>query len=278
MNIFVSSIAFNNLSIQEIEQLAIENDISIEFSANFHPNRDLLTQFQTSSIDRLPHNYFPPPVDPFVLNLASQNKRILELSRNHCIQGIDLAMDCRLKYYSAHAGFCLDPSPESLGKKLVQPDHIDRETYWVTFIESCQILCDLASEKGVKFLIENNVLMETNLRSDGVNPLLCVESEEILKVFELVKNKSLGFLLDTAHLKVSAQSLGFDLERAVEILKDRIDYIHHSDNDAKCDTNEPITENYWFLKHMHSFKAIPHVVEVKNQTVGNLKQQISLLE
>lgn len=277
MNIFVSSVAFDQLSIEEVEFIAAKHNLSIEFSANFKPKEDLRDKFKASAIDRLPHNYFPPPADPFVLNLASQNEDILRLSRDHCKQGIELASICRLKYYSAHAGFCLDPSPDSLGKKLIQPDEINRDSYWDTFIESCKYLSDEAAKNDVIFLFENNVLMESNLRADGINPLLCVDSEEILKVFEEVNHASLGFLLDTAHLKVSAASMRFDKKCAVESLKDRIAYIHHSDNDGTRDTNEPLTNEYWFLNYLSQFSHLPHVVEVKNQTVDDLKKQISLL-
>ncbi|MEO9873143.1 sugar phosphate isomerase/epimerase family protein [Ekhidna sp.] len=277
MNIFVSSVAFKNLSIQEIDQIAIEQDFSIEFSANFDPSIELANQFRSLTIDRLPHNYFPPPETPFVLNLASQNEAILELSRNHCKQGIELASHCRLKYFSAHAGFCLDPSPESLGEKLLQPEYINRETNWDTFIDSCLMLSEEASKRDVQFLFENNVLMQTNMRTDGVNPLLCVEPWEILKVFQYVSTESLGFLLDTAHLKVSAKSLDFDMNEAVKELSHQIGYIHHSDNDGIKDSNEPLTDDYWFLKYMKGFNSIPHVLEVKNQSIGDIKNQISLL-
>ncbi|MEP1032785.1 TIM barrel protein [Ekhidna sp.] len=277
MNIFISSVAFKNLTIPEIEEIAIQHQFSIEFSANFNPDQDLRNQFMTLTIDRLPHNYFPPPKDPFVLNLASQDREILKRSRNHCMKGIELASMCRMKYFSAHAGFCLDPSPHMLGKQLEQPSHIERDMFSKTFLDSCEMLSEVAKNAGVKFCFENNVLMQINRREDGINPLLCVDPEEIIQVLDLVNNDSLGFLLDTAHLKVSANSLGFDKDLAVGQLNDRIAYIHHSDNDGMEDTNEKLTANYWFLKHLKSFKNVPHVVEVKSQSIDDLKKQISLL-
>ena len=64
------------------------------------------------------HNYFPPPKIPFVLNLASQNNEISNLTLDH----IDYVLECCLKlkatYYSFHAGFLCDLNVNELGQKI----------------------------------------------------------------------------------------------------------------------------------------------------------------
>ena len=64
------------------------------------------------------HNYYPRPRNDFVLNLGSQKKEILFNSREHCKGAIKLASDLGIEYYSIHAGFCIDPNPDSLGKNI----------------------------------------------------------------------------------------------------------------------------------------------------------------
>ena len=64
------------------------------------------------------HNYFPPPKNPFVLNLASSNNKILNLSLKHICKAIKLTSRIGAKYYSFHAGFLVDPMVDRLGKKF----------------------------------------------------------------------------------------------------------------------------------------------------------------
>ena len=54
------------------------------------------------------HNYFPPPKEPFVLNLASLNNDIFIKSRNHILKAINLCRKLNSKYYSFHAGFLMN--------------------------------------------------------------------------------------------------------------------------------------------------------------------------
>ncbi|HJN62365.1 MAG TPA: endonuclease IV, partial [Candidatus Parcubacteria bacterium] len=64
---------------------------NIELSSNLIHQEDYyspLKQFQNFNF--LIHNYFPAPKLPFVFNLASRNKNILEKSINHCKEAMDL--------------------------------------------------------------------------------------------------------------------------------------------------------------------------------------------
>ena len=70
MNIYFSSVAFKNCTIKQVGELAKANNLSIEFSANFQPNDRLLEDYLSLDINKIPHNYFPPPAIPFVLNFG----------------------------------------------------------------------------------------------------------------------------------------------------------------------------------------------------------------
>ena len=62
------------------------------------------------------HNYFPPPENPFVINLATKNEKILKKTEDHLKNSIDYAAYLNLKNYSFHAGFVVDISPKEIGK------------------------------------------------------------------------------------------------------------------------------------------------------------------
>jgi len=278
MRIAISTIAFKDYTVEEIIAVAEKERWMIEFSSGLAYQAHLKDLYLKADIERLPHNYFPPPQDPFVLNLASLDKDIRERSVNHCIQGMRLAAASNSPFFSAHAGFCGDPNPEELGRKIEFKSGFNRTVYWENFIKSINDILKQAKVLGIDFLIENNVCAKFNLTSENENPLLCAEPEEILKLFREINNTALGLLLDTAHLKVSSKALGFDLDNSVTVISNYVKAIHHSDNEGQIDTNDRLTDDYWFLPLINIFKDIIHVLEVKNISVETIKQQIELIK
>ncbi|MBS1647255.1 MAG: TIM barrel protein [Bacteroidetes bacterium] len=277
MQVVVSTLAFMDKPVEEIVATAQQQHYAIEFSSGlaYHPNME--TVFLNAPIKKWAHNYFPAPKTPFVLNLASSHDAIRTMSVAHCIQGLELSARAGAPFFSAHAGFCIDPRPSDLGNELKKETHIDREQHWKWFLQSLQKITEKAEQLNLLFLIENNVLAKMNVYADGTNPLLCVTPNEIKKMLNEVSGKNLRLLLDTAHLKVSAHTLGFDIDEAVHELKPYIECVHHSDNKGLLDTNDALNEQYWFLKHMPLFKDKVHVLEVKKQNVAQINQQLNLL-
>lgn len=273
----VSTLAFSKNNREEIVALAEENDWTIEFSSSFPFLQDMIDFFVKIDIKRLAHNYFPAPKEPFVINLASSDEKIRQCSINHCIQGLQLSKKCGAPYFSAHAGFCIDPDPYQLGKQLDVNVAINRNLNWKLFLESVQIILSEAERLDLTFLVENNVTAKFNLRNDGQEVLFCSRADEMIKLVQDLSSNRFGLLLDTAHLKVSSQALNFDLEEAVDKIKPFVKYVHHSDNDGESDTNESISSNYWFLSKMNQFEDCLHILEVKNLNTNQIKHQLSLL-
>ena len=91
MNIYVSTLALRNHSPEKMIALAEQHQWALEFSSGMAYQADMEDLYLGASIKRMPHNYFPAPKIPFVLNLASANDDIREFSINHCIQGLKLA-------------------------------------------------------------------------------------------------------------------------------------------------------------------------------------------
>jgi sugar phosphate isomerase/epimerase len=278
MNIAVSTLAFMGKTAEEVISIAQEHNLAIEFSSGMPYRRDMEGLFLNAPIKRYAHNYFPAPEIPFVLNLASSNDEIRSTSIRHCIKGMELSAKVKAPFFSAHAGFCVDPKPDELGRELSRVDKIDRDLHWHLFIKSVKEILEKTTHLGIDFLIENNVLAKMNVYADGTNPLLCVEQEEIQKLIDEVNDKRLGILLDTAHLKVSAKTLQFDKDVSVGKLQPLIRCIHHSDNDGDFDNNQPLGDDYWFLKHQHLFEEILHVVEVKKLSVDRVLFNMNLLK
>ena len=147
------------------------------------------------------------------------------------------------------------------------------------FINSLREILSYAESRNLNFCIENNVAASFNQSSDGTNPFLCAEPDEINFVLDKVSSNNLHLLLDTAHLKVSSITLNFDLDSAVKKIIQKALVLHHSDNDGHVDSNSPIGKDYWFSKY---FKSLPnphyHVLEVKAIGINKIKSQLNLLK
>jgi sugar phosphate isomerase/epimerase len=277
-NIFISSLAFLGSTPENMIRVAKENNFAIEFSSGL-PFRDDMEQiYHQADIKKIPHNYFPAPKVPFVLNLASKDPIIRERSIEHCVQGLRMSKKSGAPFFSAHAGFCIDPNPGDLGNQLDVSGDFNIELHKSFFLESVRIIMKEAHRFETDFLIENNVISRFNLTIEGRNPLLFCESTNILWLFKEITDSRLGLLLDTAHLKVSCATLNKDLNSELNSISTFIRAIHHSDNDSVRDTNMSLTADYWFLEHMRSYRLIPHVLEVKKLTVSEIKDQIKLLK
>lgn len=278
ISFYVSTMAFYGMVPKEMIRRASAENFPLEFSSALPYREDMETLFNEYPHSKLAHNYFPAPAIPFVLNLASADPMIRTQSIEHVLKGLRWTKRGGAAFYAAHAGFCIDPRPEDLGRQLQQStDRIDREKHWELFLDSIRIILPIAEALELDFYIENNVTAKMNLNVHGESPLLCSDPQEIQRLIREVSHPRLGILLDTAHLKVSAHTLNFSATEAVKIVAPSVRAIHHSDNEGELDNNQPIGSGYWFGEFMPLFGNIPHVLEVKKQDIPAIKKQIERL-
>lgn len=275
-NIYISSLAFLGQPVETVVKCCEKEALNLEFSSGMPYQKDMEEIYRACNFPRMPHNYFPAPEIPFVLNLASTNETIRRTSIEHCKNGLQLAKASLSPFFAAHAGFCVDPDPLELGRKITVPVDLNKELNKHYFIESINEILLLAEELEMDFLIENNVLAPFNYDNE-VNFLLCTEYNEINWLFETIKHDRLGLLLDTAHLKVSCQTLQLDLKQEFHKIKPFVKALHHSDNDGTKDNNLPLPKDYWFLEYFDEFRNCVHVLEVKSLELFEIKAQIKLL-
>ena len=277
-NIFISTVAFRGKLIYEIIEIAKTHQLNIEFSSGLPYHHDMDNIFLKCPVNKLPHNYFPAPEVPFVLNLASTNTNIRKQSIEMCKKGITLAKEAGSLFYAAHAGFCIDPNPEELGRQLSVNVALDKNNHWDIFISSIKEILVHSERLQLPFIIENNVITEFNLTATLENPLFCCDSYELLKLNKVINNPLFGILLDTAHLKVSAKTLSLNLKDEFINLIPIVKAVHHSDNEGLKDSNNPFDEHYWCGRLLSRLNDIPHVIEVKDIEITQIKNQINLLQ
>ena len=277
MTIYISTGGYSNLPADKSSEKLIKAGInSIELSGGIYSKNiiDNLCKLEKKAKFQI-HNYFPPPKIPFVLNLASQNSEISNLSLSH----VDHVLECCLKlgatHYSFHAGFLCDLKVSELGNQIKKRELYDRKKSIDLFLERVSLISKKAENKGIKIMIENNVLSTKSKNEFQGNPLLMCDAEECIKIIKQVP-QNVKLLLDVAHLKVSAQSLGFNPVEMMERCDDYIGGYHLSDNNGLSDTNESFLEDAWFLKYLKS-NLDYYSIEVYDEPTNDMKKLIEVV-
>lgn len=241
--IYVSSSCVRAKTVREVaEKLVREGFKNIEWSGGtiFEENveQELLNLQQQFGFNFLLHNYFPAPEKAFVLNLASLDEEIAQLSFNHIKKAIQLSKSLGADRYAFHAGFLIHIPVSEIGKSISPQVLFPREKAWEIFRVRFEKLREFADFSGVRLYLENNVLSSVNLKNfNGENPFFLTNYSEAL---QHKGDLNCSILLDTGHLKVSSNSLKLDFETELAGLLSCTDYVHLSDNDGFSDKNEAL--------------------------------------
>ena len=262
----------------------IESGIhNIELSGGLYDPDQLKKLIQLKSYAQFYiHNYFPPAPKSFVMNLASLDKNIAKLTIDHIKTAINWTSELETNIYSFHAGFLVDLRPSELGKKVVSRTLSNRKEATLHFIERVNLIDDYAKNHGIKLLIENNVLSKNNFYEFGCDPFLMANSSDFQNIM-LNTSDNVGLLLDVAHLKVSANSLGYDPVKFIQASNKWIEAYHLSDNDGYRDSNQSIKKNSWFWPHLKDdvdlltleiYNCSPNQLLKQQELVTNLLKNI----
>lgn len=275
--IFISTGGYSSVSLFNATKTLLDKGFTnLELSGCRWSTGDLdeILKLRSPNLNFQPHNYFPSQEIPFVLNLASLNETINEQSLRHCERGIKLSKDFGQKYFSVHAGFLIDPQVEELGKTILKRKLNNRDLSIEKFINNINYLSKYASQQQVRLLIENNVLNQANVTEFQNNPLLMVDPQECFKIMNEFSGR-VGMLLDVAHLKVSANSLGFLPVDTINECNHFIEGYHLSDNNGLVDENKPFCETSWFWDFLKP--NIDYIsIEVYTSDFTLLKNQLNL--
>lgn len=284
--IFISTGAFGKISVDELQKMVLNDDLTnIELSSGafYHESmkKDLLQAIDSKTHRFLVHNYFPVPEKPFVLNLASENKDILNLSRKHCQAAMQLTAELGAEFYSVHAGFCFHARPEDLGKNQRKLERFPKAIGYNIFLESLYKLSKIGKEYGIKIAVENNVVTMDNLNSDNNNEndlYLCATGEDLQSLMTDLGDSNVKLLIDLGHLRVTANSMGFDPFGVIEAVAADVIAFHISENDGLKDRNLPVTVTSWFWPSLKKFKNSAYfVLEAYNLTMETIKKQCQII-
>ena len=239
--IYVSSscVTYNNIcdSVQDLVNNGFKN-IELSGGTEYHNNfeNDILELKEKYNLNFICHNYFPPPKDHFVLNLASLDNNIYNKTFNHLKKAIELSKKLGAKKFGFHAGFFVDIKVNQIGKKIAKEKLADK---WISTDRFCDGFNKLECLAGnLKLYVENNVFSAINAETYNSDNFFMLTN---YKEYNILKKKiNFSLLLDIAHLKVSANSLGINFEKELELMLSVSDYVHISDNNALHDLNHKL--------------------------------------
>lgn len=275
MQIYISTGLNKEITTSKLLKEFKRNNIkNVELSSGIY-EKDIFNKLKkVKKVKLLLHNYFPVPKKPFIINLASKNKIVFVRSLNHLKKAILYSSRLKLKYFSFHAGFLVDPNIKDFGRTLPKQIVNSRKEILDLFIKRLNSLSKFAKKKKVMILLENNVLTKKNLNRFDKNPFLMTRLEESKTIMNKTDD-NVRLLVDLAHLKVSSKTLRFDPVKYLQKLDKWIEAYHLSDNNGLADENKNLTSKSWFWKHLKN-NAKYCTLELKNLSIKNLHSQLNL--
>lgn len=278
MDLFVSTSGTRGSSLDSATSLVEYGFRNIELSGGCHIDEleKGLNQLMAQANAIMLHNYFPPPSEPFVFNLASGDFEIIELSMSLAKSAIEISSKNNFPYYAIHAGFLMDPKVTELGNKIQPKRLLDRNIALEIFSQNALALSSYARELNVDLLVENNVLSKENMKSFGEDPFLLSSTAEIYEFFTNYGNE-IGFLLDLGHFNVSTYTLGEPRDYSMLKINDFAIGYHLHDNFRIYDQHLALNSDSWFLSYLNP-KAKFGTLEIHSQNIAEIQNSIRILE
>lgn len=239
--IYISSFCIRASTIKEVVEILHRNNfkyIELSGGTDFYDTieNDLIDLKAKHKLEYICHNYFPPPKQPLVLNLASLNDDIYQKTLLHLEEAIRLSKKLNAEKFGFHAGFFIDVGLNEIGRPCSYNKPFDKNKAIKRFCEGFNILKSSAGD--LELYIENNVLSYPNLLTfKGLNPFMMTNYQKYLELKKLIDFK---LLLDIGHLKVSSNSLGLNFQEELDNMIAVSDYLHFSDNDGLSDQHSPL--------------------------------------
>ena len=231
------------------------------------PTDDLVPRLRRRGLSYLVHNYFPPPQESFVLNLASPEPALAARSLAFVLAALELCAELGAPVYSVHPGFVGDPERAEDGHFVLPPG--DAEAARVRLVDALAIALARAGELGVRLAVETLDVLPPDV--GRVVPATPDDFRSLLAELD-----GLAVLLDTGHASVSARTLGLDA-RAYSV-PGRVAAVHAHENDGVADRHLPVSAGGPVLPLLRSLADLPISVEAHFDDATALAAHVRWLE
>ncbi len=259
---------YRKLGIKNIELGSMHPEIR-DFSPLFRFKKKVDVNF-------IVHGFFPPAKNPFFINLASQNNERLRASMDFVRNSIDFCRKIDAKIYSMHGGYLFDWSENfPKGSRTILPGVFDHDSAFEGLMKNVQVVADYASENGIKIAIENCGVVEYK----GKVMSLLHDKEEFKTLFKHVRNKNLGLLIDTGHLRKSSNRLGFSYSGFIKAMQNKVFELHVHQNNGKEDQHLPLKDASWLKDFDKSaLKKAAVTIEAMNMEGDEIMNNLEFID
>ncbi|NQT47296.1 MAG: TIM barrel protein, partial [Candidatus Omnitrophica bacterium] len=154
---------------------------------------------------------------------------------------------------------------------LKEPKIIPYQKAYEIFLKQISILNSYAKRMGVRLLVENHVVVSSNLINGKNLLLLAAGSRELMDLYKSVNSDNFGFLVDLGHLKITAEILQFDPYSFIDELGTTVGAFHVSDNEGYDDSHSRFDEKAWFKNIVYKPDTI-FIIESCNLESDEIKK------
>ena len=279
-NIFVSTtFAKDNSKISDVLWICKKANISnIELGSNHIYENNFKKIIKQYNFRFIVHNYFPVPKKDFIVNIASSNKKIRNLSLKHIKRSISFCKETGSKLYTFHPGFVVDPFAISNSKKnydFIWKNKNSNKNYNLAFknmLSSLKKIVNFAKKKKV------NIAIETEGSYRKKNFLLLQRPAEYKKLFKFFSPNDLGINLNIGHLNLASRAFNFSKEKFVKMLKPYIVALELSHNNGFEDQHLPLQKGKWYWSIINDpyFAEAYKILEFRNTNIKKVTKVINL--
>ena len=219
--------------------------------------------------------------DDILVNIASSNEHIRNLSIKHIKKAILFCKETNSKLYTFHPGFVGDPLKANKSKKnydFIWKQNGVRKSYKLAFnymLNSLKTIVNFARKNHVRVALETE---GSSKKKDNFG--LMQKPEEYRKLFEYFTPKNLGINLNVGHLNLASKAFEFSKVKFVDDIEDYIVAIELSHNNGIQDEHLPIKKKawYWPILERNKFVNIPKILEYRNCNIDKIKKSIEMLK
>ena len=220
------------------------------------------------------HHFFPPIDADVVLNLASSDSKVRHNTNLFFQRSIEWSAKIGAPFFSFHAGYITDPvGRDNNGFILANPLKNEYEKAWERYTTEVMSLAKYAAARGVKLLIENNVVTMVNK-----DKLLLSKPDEFARfIKQFSKTDNIGILFDWGHWLVTANTYKLDIASFL-LVADSIDGVHLHSNNGEDDQHLPFIISDYQNSILNKILPKYITLEGRYKALSDLQQNILEME
>ena len=249
MTVYLSTtFASKNTPVTGVLELLRERGVTAVELGSIHCwESDLTSRLKRFNMDYIVHNYFPPPEEKFVVNIASRNRDIRKCSIEHAKSSISFCAEIGARMYTCHPGFITDPDGESTRSEnydfrfqAQSGNNSDYEESFKLFLDGTKTLSEHARTEGVTLAVESQGSRQQ------YGHLLLQRPGEFTLFFKHFNKEDVGLNVNLGHLNLASRVYEFVPSEFISQFSHNIVALEISHNDGYKDDHAALKSDGWY--------------------------------